>query len=204
MIHPSTELRFINNEIGYGVVATELIPKGTVTWALDRLDREFTGSELMQYEEIYQQILSKYCFRNKAGKFILCWDNGRFVNHSFRSNCLATAYEFEIAVRDIQPDEELTDDYGYLNLTQPFRGKDEKSRRKYVYPDDLVKYHRPWDKKLLAAFKHIARVEQPLRELLPAETWERCCKIARGEEQMESILGIYYDSSRGDETNAPE
>lgn len=29
MIHPDTEVRFISNEIGYGVVATKFIPKGT-------------------------------------------------------------------------------------------------------------------------------------------------------------------------------
>ena len=42
MIHPKTELQFINKEIGYGVVATEFIPAGTITWVLDKLDREFT------------------------------------------------------------------------------------------------------------------------------------------------------------------
>lgn len=199
MIHPSTELRFINNEIGYGVVATEFIPKGTITWVLDRLDREFTRLELMEYEEIYQQILSKYCFRNNAGNFVLCWDNGRFVNHSFRSSCLSTAYNLELAVRDIHPGEELTDDYGYLNLTETFRGIDEKTRRKHVYPDDLVKYHAVWDKKLLAAFKHLTRVDQPLQGLLPPSTWDTCCKIAGGEEQMESILGIYYDPDKDEE-----
>ena len=31
MIHPDTELRFINNVVGYGVVAKKLIPKGTIT-----------------------------------------------------------------------------------------------------------------------------------------------------------------------------
>lgn len=38
MIHPDTELRFINEKIGYGVVALKLIPRGTITWALDKLD----------------------------------------------------------------------------------------------------------------------------------------------------------------------
>jgi hypothetical protein len=193
MIHPSTELRFINNEIGYGVVATEFIPKGTITWVFDKLDREFTGVELMGYDEIYQQLLSKYCFRNSAGKFVLCWDNARYVNHSFRSNCLSTAYDFELAVRDIQPGEELTDDYGYLNLTEPFRGRDEGSRRKHAYPDDLVRYHKVWDRKILAGFKQILRVDQPLRELVPQSTWETCTRISKGEEGLASILEIYFD-----------
>lgn len=202
MIHPATELQFINNEIGYGVVATEFIPKGTITWVLDKLDREFTGMELMEFEEPYQQILSKYCFRNNAGNFVLCWDNGRFVNHSFKSNCLSTAYNCELAVRDIQPGEELTDDYGYLNLTAPFRANDENTRRKYVYPDDLVKYHKVWDKKLLAAFRHIARVDQPLRALLCDETWETCVRICQGKQQMNSILDTYFDPNNGAAGNA--
>jgi hypothetical protein len=43
MIHPDTELRFINEKIGHGVVATKFIPKGTITWVLDKLDRVFTS-----------------------------------------------------------------------------------------------------------------------------------------------------------------
>jgi hypothetical protein len=196
MIHPASELRFINNEIGYGVVATEFIPKGTVTWVLDKLDREFTAMELMEYEEPFQQILSKYCFRNNAGNFVLCWDNGRFVNHSFRSNCLSTAYNLEIAVRDIQPGEEITDDYGYLNILHPFRGIDEGTRRKKVYPDDLKKYHKTWDKKLLSAFRHLSQVDQPLMDIVPADTWKTCLEVSRGKEPMQSILDIYYDPSK--------
>ena len=32
MIHPDTELRFISDEVGYGVFATALIGRGTITW----------------------------------------------------------------------------------------------------------------------------------------------------------------------------
>ena len=199
MIHPSTELRFINNEIGYGVVATELIPKGTITWALDKLDREFTSLEILAMDEPYQEILSRYCYRNNVGKFVLAWDNGRYVNHSFRSNCMSTAYDFEIAIRDIQPGEELTDDYGYLNLPHAFRATDEGTRRKYVRPDDLAKYYKIWDKQLLPAFKRINHVAQPLQRILPIETWETCLKISKGEVPMTSILDIYFDPAK-DET----
>ena len=152
MIHPDTELRFISNEIGYGVVATKFIPAGTVTWVLDQLDREFTPLELQQMAPIYQNILDTYTFRNNKGNYILCWDNGRYVNHSFNSNCLTTAYDFEIAIRDIHPGEQLTDDYGYLNIPLPFRAADEGTRRKIVYPDDLLKYYKVWDNKIKKVF----------------------------------------------------
>lgn len=196
MIHPDTELRFINNEIGYGVFATRFIPKGTITWVLDRLDREFTPLEIAEMEEAYQRILSKYCYRNNRGNFVLCWDNGRYVNHSFNSTCLASPYNLELAVRDIQAGEEVTDDYGYLNLTEPFRALDEGRRRKLVYPDDLVRYYRVWDKKLQAAFKRLKGVEQPLAEILPQETWETCVRVADGREEMASILNCYCDPLR--------
>jgi hypothetical protein len=40
MLHKSTELRFVNSEVGYGVFATELIPKGTIIAFHDPLDVE--------------------------------------------------------------------------------------------------------------------------------------------------------------------
>ena len=197
MIHPATELRFINNEIGYGVVATAFIPKGTIVWALDELDREFTLEEILDFDPIYQEVLWKYCFRDSTGNFVLCWDHERFINHSFRSNCLSTAYDFELAVRDIHPGEELTNDYGYLNLPKPFRAKDEGTRRKHVYPDDLLRYHPVWDKQLLAAFRYLTAVPQPLRALLSDSTWKMSCQIANGEVRMASILSIYFDGAAG-------
>ncbi|MFD2100780.1 SET domain-containing protein [Flagellimonas iocasae] len=195
MIHPDTELRFISNEIGYGVVATKFIPAGTITWVLDQLDREFTPLELQQMDPTYQNILDTYTFRNNKGNYILCWDNGRYVNHSFNSNCLTTAYDFEIAIRDIQPGEQLTDDYGYLNIPLPFRAADEGTRRKIVYPDDLQKYYKVWDKKIEKVFGNITKLQQPLRPLLTEWLWNRVEGIIAGKEELESILSNFYDEN---------
>ncbi|WP_420387078.1 SET domain-containing protein [Roseivirga sp.] len=193
MIHPNTELRFISKEIGYGVVATDFIPAGTITWALDQLDREFSPLEFQQMEPIYQTILDTYTFRNNKGNFVLCWDNGRFVNHSFNSNCLTTAYDFEIAIRDIQVGEQLTDDYGYLNIPFPFRAMDEGTKRKIVYPDDLIKYYKVWDGKIKKVFHKIPKVDQPLKELITSDTWNKVNEIVAGQSEMDSILKNYYD-----------
>ncbi len=193
MIHPDTEIRFISNEIGYGVVAKKLIPQGTITWVLDKLDREFTPLEVSNLDPVYREILGTYTFRNNKGNYVLCWDNGRYVNHSFNSNCLTTAYDFEIAIRNIEPGEQLTDDYGYLNINEPFRAlPEEGSRRKIVYPDDLLKYYRKWDKKLAPAFKRIPAVEQALGVLVSKQMWEDIERIASGEKEMSSILNNYY------------
>ncbi len=192
MIHPKTELKFISNEIGYGVVATEFIPAGTITWALDDLDREFTPSKLKKMNPLYQNILDTYCYRNNKGNYVLCWDYGRYVNHSFKSNCISTAYDFEIAIRDIQPGEELTDDYGYLNVSEPFTGIDEGTRRKTVYPDDLLNHHQTWDKQLIKNFPNIIKVEQPLKSLITPKLWNDIASIAEGKKEMKSIKENYF------------
>ncbi len=192
MIHPNTELKLISKEVGYGVVATDFIPAGTITWALDKLDREFSPEEFAKMAPIYQNILDTYTFRNNKGNFVLCWDHGRYVNHSFNSNCLTTAYDFEVAIRDILPGEQLTDDYGYLNIPYPFRGIDEGTKRKIVYPDDLQKYYKVWDKKIEKVFGHVPNLEQPLRELIDDALWTKIGLIVEGKEKMDSILNNYY------------
>ncbi len=192
MIHPDTELKYINNEVGYGIVAKSLIPKGTITWVLDKLDREFTPMQIASLEDYYKEILGKYTFRNNKGNFVLCWDNARYVNHSFASNCLTTAYDFEVAIRDIQPGEQITDDYGYLNITEPFVALREKTKRTVVYPDDLPRYYKTWDRKLISAFRYMPKVNQPLKMLISNDLWNKVNDIAAGRTQMDSILNCYY------------
>ncbi|QQX75690.1 MULTISPECIES: SET domain-containing protein [Aequorivita] len=192
MIHPKTELKFISDKIGYGVVATEFIPAGTITWALDDLDREFTPAKMKKMNSLYQNILETYCYRNNKGNFVLCWDYGRYVNHSFKSNCLSTAYDFEIAIRDIQAGEELTDDYGYLNVSEPFNGIEEGTKRKTVYPDDLLNFHQVWDEQLIKNFPAILNVEQPLKSLITPKLWSTITAIAEGKKEMDSILKNHF------------
>lgn len=196
MIHPDTELRFIRPEVGYGVVATKKIPKGTITWVLDKLDREFTIEQFNQMEPLYQNILDTYTFKNNKGNLVLCWDHGRYVNHSFNSNCLSTAYDFEIAIRDIEPGEQLTDDYGYLNISHPFRAIDEGTKRKVVYPDDLLKYYKIWDKKIEKAFHYITQLEQPLKELLTKQSLDEINNVIDKKTPLASILNCYYPNGK--------
>jgi hypothetical protein len=193
MIHPDTELRFIGPEVGYGVVATRFLPAGTITWVLDKLDREFTPAEIERMEPIYRNLLDTYTYRNNKGNYVLCWDHGRYVNHSFHSNCLTTTYDFEIAIRDIHPGEQLTDDYGYLNIACPFRAIDQGTKRKIVYPDDLLRYHKVWDNKIKRVFGKILSREQPLRPLIADALWEKIESIIGGRESLESIIHNFYD-----------
>ena len=192
MIHPHTELQFINEQIGYGVVATKRIPRGTITWALDKLDRIFSQEQVRSMDPLYQKVLDTYSYRNPQGNYILCWDNARFINHSSNSNCITTACEFEIAIRDIHPGEQLTDDYGYLNLEEPFEVVPEKGTgRNVIYPDDLIRYYHLWDEQLLESFPLLLSVDQPLLQILDRTVREKAISIATGEEKMNSILSCY-------------
>jgi hypothetical protein len=93
----------------------------------------------------------------------------------------------------------VTDDYGYLNILKPFKAIDEGTRRKTVYPDDLLKYYKKWDKQLLKIFPLMQKVNQPLYELLTSEIREEISLVTMGEKQMASIISNYCfsDSQKG-------
>ena len=192
MMHPDTEVRFISDEIGYGVVAKKFIPKGTITWVQDPLDRVLTVNEVEQMHPSVQEQVDKYSFRNNKGEFVLCWDLAKYVNHSFNANCLSSAYDFEVAVKDIQPGEQLTDDYGYLNISEPFKAADEGTDRDTVYPDDLLNYHEEWDKQLRDAFEDFEQVEQPLLQLVSSSVLGKIRTNLAKNEPLDSILNLYY------------
>lgn len=193
MMHPDTELQFINEVVGYGVVAKKFIPRGTITWVQDDLDRVLSPKEVEKMHPKVQEQVDKYSFRNNKGELVLCWDLAKYVNHSFNANCLSSAYDFEVAVRDIQPGEQLTDDYGYLNISEPFKAVDEGTGRDTVYPDDLLKYHEEWDRQLNDAFQAFNAVEQPLLKLVPGRVIEKINAQLEKNEPFDSILNLYYE-----------
>ncbi|WP_409342708.1 SET domain-containing protein [Paenibacillus sp. MBLB4367] len=193
MMHPDTELRYINDQIGFGVFATKFIPKGTITWALDDLDQLLEASHVHSLDERRKAPVLKYSYRNQHGQYILCWDIGKYVNHSFHANCVGTAYEIELAARDIYPGEQLTDDYGTLNVDVPFDCfPEEGTDRVRVMPDDLLRYADYWDKLAWEAFAHFNHVDQPLGHLVRSEFRRKLEAVAEHREPLDSITAIYY------------
>ncbi|SDS26073.1 SET domain-containing protein [Gramella sp. MAR_2010_147] len=196
MMHPYTRLKWINDQKGFGVVATRFIPKGTITWVQDELDRVFQPEEPENFKSAAREQLEKYSFRNSKGEHILCWDIAKYINHSFKSNCLSTAYNFEVAVRDILINEELTDDYGYLNLSESFVPEDEGVVRKTVFPDDIPKFYKQWDKQLEPLFPVIEKLEQPLLDLLSEEVRTEIKQVASGKKKMPSTKNLYFQPEK--------
>jgi hypothetical protein len=198
MMHPNTELKFINETIGYGVVATEFIPKGTITWILDDLDLKLDPCYVDSLDDLRKKQVIKYSYRDPIGQYILCWDLARFVNHSFHANCIPTPYDCEIASRDIYPGEELTDDYGWLNLDEPFEClRDVQGNRTKVMPDDILNYYQQWDQLAADAMQYFNQVKQPLKHLLHPKYEDKIRAVIEGKEKMESLKTYcYYERSQ--------
>jgi len=191
MIHPDTELRFINSTMGLGVFATQLIPRGTITWVQDCLDYTFSREEFARQASLFRPTLDKYSFMGPDGSFVLCWDIARYVNHSCNPPCLSAGYDFEFAVRDIQAGEEITDDYGTLNMEEDFCcACNQPGCRKKILADDLVTYGDEWDAIIAEAFPLIAQVQQPMWNLVKEK--DELEMIFAGKAPIASCRGNYY------------
>lgn len=164
MIHPHTQLAVVSERIGFGVVATQFIPAGTIVWVRDALDRRIPREEAEQLGPLYQRALRHYTFWEEVeGDLILCWDHARYVNHSCDANCLGGGFEFEIAIRDIQPGEELTDDYGTFGYASELDcACGSPHCRGRIRRDDVRLMGPVWDGRLLAALTRLPAVQQPL------------------------------------------
>ena len=169
MIHPATELRLVDPEMGYGVFATQRIPRGTIVWALDPLDRVLTRAEVLALPAAMGFDADHHLWIDRQGRFVLAWDLARYVNHSCRPNCVATAYGCEIAVADIAVGDQLTNDYADLGMTP---GETLACRcgapdcRGLVQPAQAGLVRATLAEALTLALDRAAGVEQPLRPLV--------------------------------------
>jgi hypothetical protein len=149
--------------MGYGVIASTFIPKGTITWVLDPLDQILDAERVERLGDDFRPLLEKYTYIDGAGARILCWDFGRFMNHSCEANSLSPGLPFEVAVHDIHPGEQITSDYASLNLERPFSCMCESPRcRGIIRPDDFERFMGGWDRLVRNAFVEIPEVPQPL------------------------------------------
>ncbi|CAH0158137.1 MULTISPECIES: SET domain-containing protein [Peribacillus] len=194
MIHPDTEIRFVNEKIGVGIFATKMIPKGTIIWALDDLDIILEEDEIESLDIVRREIVYKYAYLNDDDRYVLCWDHARYMNHSFSPNVVSTVYEIEFASRDILPGEQITCDYASLGIDEPFECEPEEGTSStVVMPDDYLHRYKEWDQLAREAFKRLNQVDQPLRHLIRPEFVDRVNAIAEGRAELDSFITLYED-----------
>jgi len=106
---------------GVGLFADEFIPKGTRVWEFTpKFDIEFNMREAFSFSTFAMKYLMKYSYKSyKNGKYILCFDDTKYINHSNNPN-MAEMIDFEgeapdYALRDIELGEELTLDYTIID-----------------------------------------------------------------------------------------
>ncbi|AHM63554.1 hypothetical protein D770_26555 [Flammeovirgaceae bacterium 311] len=170
MIHPDIELRYINDEIGYGVFAKKFIPEGTITYIKDSLEIEISPQDYKNHPLVMQQAIEKYSYIDERGYRIVSWDIAKYVNHCCQRNTISTGYGFEFAIRDIQPGEQITDEYGIFNLQyemEVFCGN--PNCRKVIRPDDFERYYKHWDELILKSLPRLHQVAQPLLPMMDSE-----------------------------------
>jgi uncharacterized protein len=116
VIHPNTKLVNIDEEIGLGLIATSFIPAGTITWVKDPLDQILSRDEFIALPYSLKKMVMEYSYETAQGTRLLCWDIAKYMNHSCECNCYITPWDFEIAIKDIEKGEQLTNDYGSMFL----------------------------------------------------------------------------------------
>ncbi len=171
MIHPNTELRLVSEAVGYGVFATSLLPEGTIVYVKDSLETVISPTDYLLQSPAMREMVDKYSYIDQFGNRIVSWDFAKYVNHCCNCNTISTGYGFEMAIRDIQPGEQITDEYGIFNLDQEMTLVcGENGCRKRIGPDDFDKYYETWDRKIRSSIDQLFKVEQPLLSLVDAET----------------------------------
>lgn len=94
---------------GIGLFASEFIPQGTPVWKfMPGFDIKISKNQLELLSQPARETFLKYAYLNpKTKKYVLCFDNARFFNHSDEPNVVSTDSPedeegIDIAARDIK------------------------------------------------------------------------------------------------------
>lgn len=167
MIHPSTALQWISEEIGFGVIATQDLLMGTITVVPDPLDLTLTKDEINRLPEPLKSRAWHFMYMNADSHFILSWDHARYINHSCHANTMLSKQGFEIAIRDIKQGEQITSEYGLLRAQEELIHRcPQDPCRGIVRVNDYELLYEQWAPMLAHALKQVPFVEQALAPLL--------------------------------------
>lgn len=196
MIHPSTELRLVDPVIGYGVFATEFIPRGTMLYVQDELEIKVSPEDYQRMHPECRTTLDKYSFMDPGGARILSWDFAKYVNHRCDCNSMSTGWGFEIALEDIYAGDEITDEYGLFNLDYEMQVSCScENCRTVVRPDDIDCYARKWDQRVKRAMLKFNEVHQPLLPHMGCDVLESVTSFLNGESPYLSVAGLKHAPS---------
>jgi hypothetical protein len=198
VLHPHTELAWYGPEIGHGVRATRAIPRGTMVWVLCPLDIVLAPSDVDALPAAHRPLVERYAYLDAQGRWVLCWDNARYVNHHCDANARGLGHWGQIAIRDIALGEEITCDYGECNLDSELDcACTASSCRGRIHGSDLVRLAHAWDRELATAIAAAAGLEQPLLAYLSEHQRGQLLAVLEGRAPAPSIRVLGFDSVVG-------
>ncbi len=107
---------------GTGVFAVTDIAAGAVLWEFtEGVDWRIEPDDLAAFPEPYQSRLRAWCYLDHDGRYVLCGDTAKFMNHSDDPNCDEPDGQ-TVANRPIAAGEELTCDYRTFDLESQEKG----------------------------------------------------------------------------------
>lgn len=193
MIHPNTELRFVNPLVGHGVFATKFIPKGTITYVDDPLEIHIPVDSPLFQHPVLGKVLKTYAILENDGTYEMSWDYAKHMNHCCHSNTVTTGWGFDVAVRDIEPGEQILCDYGMYNLDFDMDLVCElKDCRMRIRKDDFDSLAERWEGQIREALTLAAEISQPLIEVMAAETRLEFEQYLQTGEGYRSVRGLKY------------
>lgn len=195
MIHPDTELKWINTRVGHGVFATRFIPKGTLLWTQCAFDIVLKPAHLAALPSSMRDIATIYGYVDHEGDTILCWDLGRFVNHACHPAMLSLGPHLEICVRDLAPGTELTCDYGTLNYNHVLSCHcGSPACRGEIRAEDALALGSQWQQQLEDAVRAGSDVVQPLLPYIrEPQTWQ---SYLSGQLRLPTPDSYYLDKAK--------
>ena len=102
---------------GMGLFAATRLPAGCVIWEYtEGIDWRIDPTELSLFPEPYQSRIRHYLYQEESGIYVLCGDNGKYMNHSDHPNCDDPEGAHTVTNRLVRPGEELTCDYRNFDL----------------------------------------------------------------------------------------
>jgi SET domain-containing protein len=110
---------------GLGLFAGEAIARGTVVWRFTPgFDLDADRQSLDELDRPLRDYLLHYGYIDvRTGRFVLCCDHARFINHSDAPNIGpvfdSDPHGTDIALRDIAAGEEITTDYALIEDSRP-------------------------------------------------------------------------------------
>jgi len=96
-----------------GLFADQFVPKGTKTWMyVPEFDTAYSPEQVERMSEPAKEQFLHYAFFDKEqDKYVLCFDDQRFINHCHRDPNIESTPYFDVALRDINKGDELLCDY---------------------------------------------------------------------------------------------